>query len=558
MARILSDGEIRTLTARLSQNYVDNLRFGNTPPFPKVEDLEAAALLKNCDRKFSKVYEIDKFITEAGASGATIISLVTLGEQKRLNRLKNSVTELPLVVKKVNLDEDEELNEENYMDIVIGSRLNLLIASNIATGFMRTVDWFVCHDIVDERNSKSVLYTILEAMDSEMIKYVVVQAKANPLLLMSLLGQLLCNLESAQAAMGYVHYDLHTGNVMLHTTRRSELLLSDFWTFQRPNGQTAYISKDDCNAQEVKIIDFGRNRLNGPVFEKSGSRTAGASEVLVVSEMEDIGIGQKFHRQHDMRRYAMHFIEEALEQSEKRRPTTRRTARGRAKSIREGDFFSDLEDADAELYEQLMEVLTSMSGCRFMKTSQETRPSRERNEWMKRFAFIEGAAVSDSDDSPLYPDITVAEIDRVIVKFRDGGIPWLLKVGRAGKLHYFDYLANMWGWSDVEFPTTITEILDMPYFEMLYEEPSRSWKTAIATKYRPVTPQRESTKKHWKTTRGIRSIAESALPEMCTSCGSSTMRQRCSCTLVGYCSQKCIDEHWPLHLKVECPVEQQQ
>lgn len=510
----LSKKDIAELSEKLSQNYEKNLRFGNTPPFPVLDDLYFAEKINNCDLRFSRVYEIDKVLSGGGASGGTVLALKALREKERIERMQTGLRGLPLVVKKVEIMTDKD--DENFMDIVIGSRLNLLVAAKIATGFMRTVDWFICHDITEPENTNPMLYIVLERMDQEIIPYLTSQNLIIPELLQSLFAQLLCNLESAQAAVEYVHYDLHTKNVMVIPSRREDLNQAEFWAYERPTGQILYMAREDTNNHEVKMIDFGRNRMNSPLLSNAVAADPKAEfETIYLVGLEQFGIGRQFHRQHDMRRFAMDFIERIM------RATIVQT-----KSGERTDYFLELEKTNKGFYDNFIDVLNAMCGGFYYRSDDSFSSSEKKNLELRLDEYYE-------TEEEKY------EALQTFAAFANRGVDYLLVSARKGKFKRFYSLALLYAWTELKFPETPSTILDFPLFDSLRKQPSDGWRVATAMSFKSL-------------------LTEKQTGALCSVCAIVPAKTTCLCRQVQYCSENCSKNAYKTHWKYACPVNNAQ
>ena len=529
MSRVLSQSEINELVERLSQNYEKNMRVSETGPFPTLKAMRDLGTGYNCSTKFSKVYELDKIVKRGGASGAVVIELKTVSEEERLRRMQNVIGSLRLVVKKIPYSYDERVDDENFMDIVIGSRLNVLIASKIATGFMRTVDWFVCKDFVG-RSSDPRLYAVLERLDYEIVSYLASRQVAEPELVLSLLAQLLCNLESAQKSIGYVHYDLHTGNVLVQNTPRRKLAEADYWSFTRPNGAVVYVSREATSNQEVKMIDFGRNRIRMPVFKQNPPyEITQALKTYNVEGYEEFGITRSLHQQHDMRRFSIHFVEQLyLKSLAEDTETFSAMSSTQIRQPDPTDYFEQLEMTDQRSYERLMDVLDAMSGYLYIyapsKFSIFGDNSPAARDYQQRLKY-------------LLSEYTKEEVEEAARGFAKGGMRWFLQELRNGNRKHPHILARLWEWTPDTFPFTVSDVLDMPYFYPLNSKPIEGFVVAEAMRYRPVLSRKQD----------LGPIAN------CAVCPGEP-QFTCDCETVAYCSMKCYSKHFDEHLECDCPL----
>lgn len=190
---------------------------------------------------------------------------------------------------------DESLNE-----VAIGTRLNMLIEANLLRGFVRLVDWYLCKsNWVNPRTgvaeSRGTVFTLQESAPSRLADAFLDADSEGAL---SLLANLLLTLEAAQDLVGYVHYDMHIDNVHMAAFPASQAS-SAVLRYTRPNGTQMYLTKSSLGDREVKLIDFGRNRMSTSyVFSDQ------LSEVINYSN-PDIGITADFHPFYDMRTFSI-------------------------------------------------------------------------------------------------------------------------------------------------------------------------------------------------------------------------------------------------------------
>jgi len=530
MSASFTKEEFARLVKRLASTDDSNLRVGSTPPFPSLANLRALTSLDSCGIRFSTVYQLPVFLSHAGASGGDIFMLTPVNERQRIERLQGAIERLPLLVKKTQLG--TVMDDENFMDIVIGSRLNILVAAKIAPGFMRTVDWFVCQELGTVVEPS--LYTVVERQDVNIVDFLLNSAPRLELN-RSILAQLLFTLESAQASIGYVHYDLHAGNVFATVARNKAQLKADTWMYIRPNGLIMFVPAKDSNRHETVIIDFGRNRIQSPLFTKTGrfrtGRAAG-TEVLVVNGHSRVGVMQNFNRQWDMRRFSTYLIEQLVRRPSRAapRPTTSLTPPSISGPVDAGevDYLRRLHAAsDAKLYEQFIDALNAMSGHRHVKLHREI-PSTDRLRDTWEFYFKELV----KNPYQAYPYLTISEVDDLLDAFRRGGVLQLAAWRRTGNRKALDVVLYMWAWTMFTFEETPGSVLDMPFFEPLFNLPTRAdlvvWEVA---KFRQLVEVAEGT----RVGCASRSCSELAVYE----CG--------QCRAIGYCSESCADADAQVH-----------
>ena len=517
--RTLDRAEIDQLVARLAQNDPDNFRTGTTSPFPTISELRQLIEFKNCDVKFAKTYQLDRILANGGASNGLIITAESLGARKRLARLTERLTDLPILIKKVPLVGNPDADNANLQDVVIGARLNLLIAANVAPGFMRTVDWFICHDVVGPTNPgyTTFLYIVLGRQDMDIGKYLASQAMPTIDLVMSVMGQVLFNLESAQTALRYVHYDLHMRNVTMTHTRRTDLRNADFWQYKRPSGQSLWVSADDTNYHEAVIIDLGNNYMQTPagLFSQFGER-------LSRPEIPEAGIRAVFHGQWDMRRFALNFIDHMVNATKEldTQPQSGYWQQILEKPVQKHrDFFQRLQDGNPVEYEKLMDVLQEMSGAAHVRIPDQ-RAIQANRDMARMFRIYKRRSNVSS---------TMSERDvvNVLTAFRNGGVRWYLERIRTGDRMVETAILYMWQWSRFMFPRKVGEVLDMPFFDDLRQKP-RSGTFAMAAEFQKLqlhAPQRTNAS--------------------CSNCNEEAELQ--CCETAAYCGERCQTEHWEEH-----------
>ncbi len=85
--------------------------------------------------------------------------------------------------------------------------------------------------------------------------------------LLAYIAMLLHALEVAWNFYGFVHYDLHTGNVMIKKIIKKQdtrNVMDKIWIFERPNKKHIYIKPFLHQNNIPMIIDFGRSRIQAP------------------------------------------------------------------------------------------------------------------------------------------------------------------------------------------------------------------------------------------------------------------------------------------------------
>lgn len=495
----------------LPSNYKGNLRYGQTPLFPHLEDFTFVSQVRNCRREFGRVYQLGKVVSKGGASGADIVQIEVLDEARRVRRSARPVDSFPLIAKVATLDPRNYIrNVENFRDVVVGSRLNLLVHIATATGFSRTVDWFTCHDVEAPDRSEFKLYIIMDDLDEDILP--VVTGSPDPYMFKGLLAQLLANLEVAQEMFGFVHNDLHSRNVMLAKTRRTRMREAEIWEIGRPGGEKLRIRRSGVDNYELKLIDFGRSRLHTPNFSKldAGLPTVRA-ETLYLPGLEHLGITERFNKSYDMRRFSIDFTLHIVEKTRTVTP--------------QGNFnyFTELRKSAPAAYTQLVDVLSAMSGHSHI-TLYGDMTDVEKAAWERSFKVM--------------PKVASQKQVRVLLsQFKKGGIAWLIDNTVYDNPRNMLYILTfMWIFTGYDFPASPTTVLDMPFFNELRETDEGD---AVFMMGYNVSQGMEIALDYQSADR---------LCHVCLEPG----RIACDCEEVIYCSEECADLHHKHHVVAEC------
>jgi hypothetical protein len=520
----LDAGEVRELVQRLAQSDPKNFRTGTTSLFPTKAELNQLLLFENCDVKFAKTYQLQKVLAEGGLSGSIIVSAKSVDERQRRERLLTDLATMPLAVKKIPLTGDKETDDANLQDVVIGSRLNFLIEGNLAPGFMRTVDWFVCHDAIGPDNPDFVafLYVVAGRQDMEIPVFLSKVSLPTTDMMMSVLAQLLFNLESAQKTLRYTHYDLHASNVMVTSTKRTALRRAIFWEYKRVNGESLWILAEDVQYNEVVIIDFGQNYMQTPVrlFSEFGERLAPPKVVRA-------GIRPVFHKQWDMRRFVFNLVDQVMYETTPRSPKVAPSWWQWKKQPPQRDFFQKLQLSSVRDYEELMDVLDAMAGSQHVRL-----PGDEKTETHRDLENSYNAMRESSRSAWALEHLTRENVLEILTKFKERGMRWLIQRLRDGDELTSLVLLYMWQWTRFVFPTTVGEVLDMPFFDELRQRPKDGDSVAMAGEFQHIELPRRGT------------LASPIVG--CFEC-SEPATDMCPCNQAIYCSDSCADADWEEH-----------
>jgi hypothetical protein len=479
---ILEPEEVKILVEHLAQNDPHNFRTGTTSPFPTKREMNRLMKFKNCSAKFASTYRLEAREPLVINRSTHLFALRSLDETERRARMGNRLLDFPLVVKEIpliNADENNPYpNEDALNDVVVGSRLNLLVATNVAPGFMQTVDWFICHKKLDEDfqtpATSLALYVVLQRLDTLLSSYLVQLTRPTIANVTALFGQLLFTLESAQKTYHYTHYDLHPGNVMVVTSQRKVLRAANAWQYKRADGSSLFINPIDCAYLEVCIIDFGTNFINTPVrlFSEYGEKIAG-------SEMPQRGVRRVFHKQYDMRRYIMTLVHTLIEKTYNR--SRNRLWWPFSTSIQLPDFFAKLQFDDPHGYSQLMDMLNHMSGHSEVRIPGEQSPAieKELDECFQRLEL---------SFELLFPRVikfkpTKQDVINILLTFREEGMSWYIERLRQKDLVVIDTLLYMWQWTRFTFDATPSSVLDLPLFDRVRIVPPIEVEIAMAGEF---------------------------------------------------------------------------
>lgn len=219
----------------------------------------------------------------------------------------------------------DTLNTESINEIGAALRVTALVRSGICAGFTPMIDYFFCNlEDVIPGGAETTLgvgpemlgifmlhatnpaplsdlffvqpnFTRLERLDEFMVDYLDT--------LRSVIAQVFIALEAGQHHIGFVHYDLHDGNVMMLPVHAEERM-DTYFQFRRPDDAgDIFIPIVSTNRHLVRIIDFGRSRVASP---------------LDPTDLTHAQIGRysalRFDRGIDMRMFAYNLVDTAIYQ----------------------------------------------------------------------------------------------------------------------------------------------------------------------------------------------------------------------------------------------------
>jgi len=394
------------------------------------------------------------------------------------------------------LEEDGTAKTESLQDIVVGTRLNLLLQAKLLRGFVRMIDWYMCRgemtvektvnrNTVTVKEERARVFTLQEKAPESLANLVIRIGTANALL--SGVAQLCLALESAQNLLEYVHYDMHPDNVNVKISSEPDPPVLEF---NRPySNQSHYVDLRDTGGNEVKIIDYGRNRMRSSyVFGDT------PNEVIFSKDMENLGISGRFHPQFDMRLYVIGLVHKMADESTKI-----------------GVKF-DLEKL--ERYELIVNMLDALSGSKHVRTKKEDIESESKiYRWNGKnvaggeyglwancvFNYSNQKITGNEARKKEYP-----EVEKVLEQFQTGGLKYLYKAtqeeARLSKpsksrkpiervngiyLPTAWKLICFWAWTPMTWDgPTPSMILEDEIFNFLRESPSDPGRVVKAVEYR--------------------------------------------------------------------------
>jgi len=179
------------------------------------------------------------------------------------------------------IEEDGKLIVQLYLDqiyneIKVAYFLNELLYAYkhvLSIHFMVMVDWFqtsrselglytqATHTLMDDHYSQ---FTVAEYAEDDIFEFM--QNHPTMDALRGVIFHVLPPLETAWLTNEFIHYDMHTGNVMMKRTTGEDSPLSGRNLLYKRHGHDEWYQLTDANlgGHIVKIIDFGFSRLYAP------------------------------------------------------------------------------------------------------------------------------------------------------------------------------------------------------------------------------------------------------------------------------------------------------
>lgn len=253
----------------------------------------------------------------------------------------SSTRDTRIVIKVVDLG---DIYAKNRTERAMGNKKMGEIASEIRVGFflselttaysvvvtrhfMELLDWFVIDANLypQKKGIGPYQYIISEMLDVSFSVHIV---KNHPdmITLKCTLWGIMHALESAWATHRYLHYDLHYENIMLKDVTKESPLRNKNYLYTRVYSDKTYrLPRDGLHNTIVKILDYGRNRMQVPSKRPYESDILGHIErstdgyvdpykhrhdALIVYSAEKFGAGLPNNRTWDVRRLMWNLVTE--------------------------------------------------------------------------------------------------------------------------------------------------------------------------------------------------------------------------------------------------------
>jgi hypothetical protein len=215
-------------------------------------------------------------------------------------------------------------NEEIINELAASLRVTALTRSGISPGFTPLLDYFICNvnRVVPARGVRLMgrelagrlgLFMVSELNDKTLEDFVPTfvdgiehrtdRTQSFLTMARAVLAHVLLTLEAGQSRLGFVHYDLHLGNIMLKDMGREQVTLQ----FRRP-GEGApdmFVPLSSTRQKLVRLVDFGRARVEHPEPREQDAPATFA-------KMAPRFTSPTFDRAVDMRYFAFEFVRTSL------------------------------------------------------------------------------------------------------------------------------------------------------------------------------------------------------------------------------------------------------
>lgn len=273
--------------------------------------------VESCE-EFVKTYRIRSLVGTGAVTGARIYDIKPSTCLAELNRtLFDEAGDLVLKATPIYRDEEQVMNEV-YNEIIVGAFINRdLVRTTVTPCFVQFLDWFKCHDPtgIVGHPGQIFQYAVMEKLGVRLTEYL------NGLDWSRLMEALRCSLfmvfhalEVSFEVSGFIHYDLHCGNVLTEELkqtvrgRRYTTETGNRWAFQRSNGTWHEVDGNATDGRTVKIIDFNYSRMlvdrTGPKEEDPPRRVRTKVQFFNQPFLERFGIGEHANRTWDVRMLA--------------------------------------------------------------------------------------------------------------------------------------------------------------------------------------------------------------------------------------------------------------
>jgi hypothetical protein len=207
-------------------------------------------------------------------------------------------------------------NAEYTNELVTGLRATLMYYARTAVAFTPIKDYFfypMDESVTDGPLALHVVSTRHDTYAHDTIHHITSERPPTDEsldALRSILAQLLLTLEAAQEHLRFVHYDLHSSNVMLShvtpDTSECEEGPDVVWQYSRPGNRGEFIIPSrDAHGYAVRIIDFGASRCDD--VRRVGDDTS-ASYIVTHNRAPD----HNFDKSVDARSYAHDLVAYSL------------------------------------------------------------------------------------------------------------------------------------------------------------------------------------------------------------------------------------------------------
>jgi len=392
-----------------------------------------------------------------------------------------ALSEEEVFMKSVDVKKGRGVNKEGLMDIVIGMRMNLLLQAKLVRGFVRMYDWYICQgemlsevkkrtgEIEQKLKVKTRIFTFQEQAPETLAARLMLALLDSSQSFLSGFAQLCLALEGSQNLLEYVHYDMHSRNVNTKDSETPDAVLR----FKRPyTDKPIYVDLRQTEGKEVKIIDYGRNRIRSSYVYGDMP-----NEVIFLEEGFNLGISGRFHPQYDLRLYVIDFVQQLA---------------------------IALPEQELRIEASVLEMLNLLAGSSYIRTTmREIEGETEIYKWNGKavsgdFTIWANAVFNYSDGAIAGAKAQATEdteVERILLEFKQGGLKYLhtktreeIAAGKqANQKGYYPTAAVLvcfWAWTPMIWDgPTPSMILDEPLFDFLRESPEPGREIVDAVQY---------------------------------------------------------------------------